>query len=392
MEKSTTVKEVKKTWDDQRLKRDRLARAQSQMKKRGMGAMYLSDGVSVRYMLNLKVPGAEVFVPADGEALAFIRARDMGYVKINHANVQEPLYRRDATRDGTNPNEVKRFGKGISNIMAKYGLAGECLGVDRLGAAAFLSLTGEGIRLADAAPVIEHAGAVKTQDELAIYHVIGDQYFHTNSAFRDAIRPGISENELAAIVVSAWYEAGGEDIAQLNVCAGENMNPWRRWPTQRQVKEGEFVGIDLHGRGINGLRGDGSRTFFVGDRPTPEHRDLYKRAYDYLLGTIDVFENGRSFAQVVEKAPSVPEKYRAQLYNYNIGHGMGLGSSGYPHITKKKAQADAYLESNQVLAVECYIGEEGSPHSVKLEEIIVIGERKPEILRPGIPYDERFLD
>ena len=380
------MKDFKITWDDERLKKDRLIPAQEQMKKRGIGAMYLTDNtVSVRYILNQKVPGGKLFVPAEGEPLAFIRDRDMGYVKMHHANVQEPLYRRD------NPKEIKRFGKVISDLMAKYGLSGEVLGVDCLSSSLMLSLNDAGIKLTDAEPVFEYAGSVKTQDELAIYRLIGDQYFHTISTFRDSIRPGISENELASIVVSAWYEAGGEDIAQLNVCAGENMNPWRRWPTQRKIKEGEFVGVDLHGRGVNGLRGDGSRTFFVGDKPSAEQRDLYKRAYDYLLGAIEVFHSGRSFAEVLEKAPVVPEKYRAQLYNYNIGHGMGLGSSGYPHITKKKAQADAYLEPNQVLAVECYMGEEGGTQAVKLEEIIVIREGKPDILRPGIPYDEGIL-
>ncbi len=385
--------DVTRTWDDQRLKRDRLVRAQAQMKRRGIGAMYLCDNtVAGRYLLNQKVPGGELFVPAEGEVLAFIRGRDVGYVKRHHANVQEPLYRRDAARDGSNPDEVKRFGLAIMDLMKKYGLAKEVLAVDRLSSSLILSLHGAGIRLANAEPVIEHAGAVKTRDELAIYRVVGEQYFQTMNAFRKAIRPGISENELAAKVVTAWYEAGGEDIAQLNVCSGENMNPWRRWPTERRLKEGEFVGIDLHGRGFNGLRGDGSRTFFVGDRPSSEQRDLYKLAYDYLLGAVDVFQCGRSFAEVLEKAPQVPEKYRAQLYNYNIGHGMGLGSSGYPHITKKKAQADAFLEPNQLIAVECYMGEVGATQAVKLEEIIVIGQRGPELLRPGIPYDERFLN
>jgi Xaa-Pro aminopeptidase len=385
--------EIKQTWDDQRLKRDRIARAREQMKKKGIGAMYLCDNaVTGRYLLAQKVPGGELFVPPEGEVLAFIRGRDQGYVKMHHSNVQEPLYRRDAARDGTSADEVKRFGTVIADLMAKYGLAGEVLGVDRLSSSLILSLNDAGIRLADAAPVIEHAGAVKTQDELEIYRIIGDQYYHTVSAFRDAIRPGISENELASIVVSAWYEAGGEDIAQLNVCSGENMNPWRRWPTQRKIKEGEFVGLDLHGRGIHGLRGDGSRTFFVGDKPSVEQRDLYKRAYNYLMNTIDIFQSGRSFAEVLERQPDVPDKYAVHLDNYNIGHGMGLGSSGYPHITKKKAQADAYLEPNQVIAVECYMGEVGSNQAVKLEEIIVVREGKPEILRPGIPYDERLLD
>jgi Xaa-Pro aminopeptidase len=382
---------VKKTWDDQRLKRDRLTQVQEQMKRRGIGALYLSDGINLRYILNLKIPGAEVFVPPEGEALAFIRPRDVGYVELHHKNIQAPLYNRSAARDGSHPEEAERFAEGILDLMKRHHVAGEFLGADHLGIPIVLELIKAGIRLTDARPVIERSGSVKTRDEVEIYRCLGAQYTHAIRAFRDALRPGVSENELAGIVVSAWYEAGGEDIAQLNVCAGENMNPWRRWPTQRPVKEGEFVGVDLHGRGLNGLRGDGSRTFFAGDRPTVEQRDLYRRAYDYLQETIDIFRAGRSFAAVIEAAPKVEDKYQARLYNLNIGHGAGLGSSGYPHIEKRKKPPDDVLKPNQVIAVECYFAEEGSSLAVKLEEMVLVTDGKPEPLAPDMPYDNRFL-
>ena len=64
-----------------------------------------------------------------------------------------------------------------------------------------------------AASFMARAQSVKTQDEVAIYHSIAELYAYTFGAFRDALRPGISENELAGVVESAWYEAGGEDIA-----------------------------------------------------------------------------------------------------------------------------------------------------------------------------------
>ena len=382
---------VQKTWDDQRLKRDRLAQVQEQMKKRGIGALYLSDGINLRYILNMKIPGAEVFVPPEGDALAFIRPRDVGYVQLQHKNIHEPLYNRSAARDGTHPEEVERFAQGITDLMKQHKVAGEPLAADHLGVPILLQLIKSGFRLTDARPVIERSGAVKTPDEVTIYRCLGRQYAHAIKAFRDAVRPGITENELAGIVVSAWYEAGGEDIAQLNVCAGENMNPWRRWPTQRQIKEGEFVGVDLHGRGINGLRGDGSRTFFAGDRPTVEQRDLYRRAYDHLLATMDIFRAGRSFAEVVAAAPKVDEKYRKRLYALNIGHGAGLGSSGYPHIDHLKTPSEDTLKPNQVIAAECYFAEVGSPQAVKLEEMVLVREGKPEILAPDVPYDERML-
>ncbi len=384
------VKVVKKTWDDQRLKSDRLVLIQKQMKKRGIGAVYLSDHVNMRYVLNLKIPGAELFVPAEGEPLGFVRSRDMGFVKQHHQNVQLPIYTRRAIRDGTRPEEIERFAQGIIELMKRHGVASQVLGLDTLGVAAVLALTKAGISLTDARPVFEHAGSVKTPDEIAIYRSISEQYAHTINAFRNAIRPGISENELAAVVVSAWYEAGGEDIAQLNVCAGENMNPWRRWPSQRTLNAGELVGIDLHGRGLNGLRGDVSRTFFVGDRPTVEQRDLYRRAFDYLVGAVDVFQAGRSFADVIRSVPEVPEKYRARFYTLNLAHGVGMGSSGYPQIDKHKSSPDDTLKPNQVLAIECFFGEEENPLAVKLEEMILVCEGKPQILTSTAPFEERL--
>jgi Xaa-Pro aminopeptidase len=382
---------IEKTWDDQRLKADRLKQLQPEMRRRGIGAMYLTDNVSVRYVLNLKVPGGEVFVPVEGEPTAFIRPRDLGFVKPHHPNARPPLYQRAATRDGTNPEETNRFVHGILDLMASHGVAGETLAADILGIEAILAFDRSGVRLADARPVLERTSSVKTDDEIAIYRCIVEQYAHTFRAFRDAIRPGVTENELAGTVVSSWYEAGGEDIAQLNVCSGQNMNPWRRWPTQRALQEGEFVGVDLHGRGINGLRGDASRTFFVGSRPSPELRDLYRRAYDHLRGSIDTVEGGRSFADLVRLAPEVPEKYHHHLYNLNIVHGVGLGSSGYPHIEKRKKPPDDMLKPNQILAVECYFGEVGDFPAVKLEEHILVREGKPEILGSDIPYDDRLL-
>jgi Xaa-Pro dipeptidase len=383
--------EVVKTWDDQRVKRERLENLQAQMRERGVGALFLDEGPNARYVLNLKVPGASVFVPPQGEALAFIRPRDMGYVKRQHAKVRLPYYSRAYTWEGGVNEKVYEFADGIAELMAEYGVTGAPLGVDVLSPAAYNALAKKGIAVEEAAPVVEMARAVKTTDEVAIYRAIGQQYAHTIRAFRDAIRPGITETALAEVVVSAWYEAGGEEVSQLNVCAGENMNPWRRWPTQRPLQAGEFVGVDLHGRGAGGLRGDSSRTFFVGDDPTAEQRDLYRQAYEYLLAAEEPFQAGRSYAEAMADVPEVPERYAAQLYNYSIAHCIGMTPSGYPSVDKDKRPPDGVLRPNQVFAVECYFGEEGSPLAVKLEEMILVREGAPERLGASIPFDERFL-
>jgi len=236
--------EIAKIWDDHRLKRDRLARVQAEMRKRNVGSLYVSDNATIRYLLAVKVPSARAFVPAEGEVIAFIRPRDAGYVRMVHSLIQDPLYD-SASNWGPEAAESAgnedRLAYGLLDLMAEHGVAGEPLGVDNLDVPALTALQRAGMSLTYAMPIIEHARAVKTPDEIAIYRAMGEQYGHAVRAFCDALRPGISENELAGLVVSAWYEAGGEEVAQLNVCAGENMNPWRRWPTQRTVRAGDLL-------------------------------------------------------------------------------------------------------------------------------------------------------
>lgn len=372
------------------IKRERLVRLQDQMRQQGMGALYVADGVNVRYVLNLTVPGGKVFVPVEGEPLAFARSRDIGYVRASHANVQLLSHNISSTWVPKNADNVTQFAHHLVNLMAEHGVAGEPLGVDAAGAALFLALTSAGARIADAMPVIERARSIKTDDEVAIYRQIGKQYAQAIGRFRGAIRPGISEKELYGVIGAAWYESGGVEIGQLNVCSGENMNPWSRWPTERRLTAGDLVGTDLHGLGGAGLWGDVSRTFLVGDKPTSDQRDLYLRAHDYLEATTDLFRAGRSFAEIKEKVPDVPEEYRVQLYRYNIAHSTGMTPNGYPQVDKDRGAVDDNLVPNQVLAIESYFGEEGSPLAVKLEHQIVVREGAPEVLDAKVPFEDRL--
>lgn len=379
---------VEKTWDDARLKRDRLGLLQKQLRAHDLGALYLKD-VSVRYVLNTKIPGGEVFVPAQGEPVTFVQERDLRWV--SKLGAARPRFQGTRQNDEEGPSQYRPLGFGLAGLMEEFGVAGLPLGVDGLETAAILALLEAGVRVTDANALLVAAGSVKTEDEVIIYRTMGKQYEHTLGEFRAAIKPGITENELAGVVHSAWFEAGGEEISQLNVCSGPNMNPWSRWPTQRALHEGEFIGIDFHGRGFGGLRGDASRTFFVGDHPTPEQRDLYRRGYEYLRQTADQIRAGRTYREVLASVPIVPQQYRVLLDNYHVFHGIGMSYAEAPRVARKTTQLDIPLRPNQVGAVESYFGEEGNPLAVKLEEMVLVRDGPPEVIGTSVPYDERFI-
>lgn len=374
-----------KSWDDTRLARERTQRLQREMNKQGLGGLLCSEPENVQYVVNVRVLAAKVFVPVQGKPLLIVRPRDLGYVKQEYDHVRlaaltNPVQPRP-------PGSVKFSIEFLDELIAEYGLAGEQIGFDELDISATQALLNAGITPRDARPVIDAVRSVKTRDEVAIYRAMARNYATVMEAVRDTIRAGMNEHELASIAAMTWFKLGGEDIEDLEICSGERMNPWHRWPTQRIVQDDEFVAIDFHGRGFGGLIGDLSRTFFVGANPSAERADLYIRAHDYLLESTDTLRAGRSLGDILRMVPKVPDKYAAQLYNYNIIHSVGMTFGGHPEINKATRRLDTSLEPNQVLTIESYFGEEGSPLAVKLERMVVVRDGVPEVLDYNVPLD-----
>src|SRR5438105_15320692 len=109
-----------KTWDDQRLKRDRLQQLQAAMARQGVGALYLTEGESVRYAINLRIPGGAAFVPARGQPVAFVRSLDMGYVRLAHSDVRPPVYRADPT-DREPDQKAPRWTDALQDLLGELG-------------------------------------------------------------------------------------------------------------------------------------------------------------------------------------------------------------------------------------------------------------------------------
>src|SRR5207247_9450184 len=128
----------------------------------------------------------------------------------------------------------------------------------------------------------------------------------------------------------------------------------------------------------------------IGGNPTTEQNDLYKRARDYVVATAAEFRAGRNHADVLKTVPRLEERYATQMYNLFVGHAVGMTPQGNPALDMKEPRDDDALEENQVLAIDCYFGEVGSPRAVKLEQMIRVTAGEPEILGK-LPIDPRML-
>lgn len=372
----------------ERLHQDRLSRLRREMAAFGFGALYLTEEADYRYVVDVKVPGGSVFVPMEGKPILYVRSRDWGYVERQYGNLR-PASRGNHDAGLEQGEKLGRWAAEMKATLQEFGAAKGRLGVGVLDVAAFRALVDAGIDVADGRHALTVSKRVKTQDELTCFRIIGQWYQDIMERFQEAIKPGIKEIELAAVVHHAAIRNGVEEIFQLNVCAGENMNPWRRWPTERKVKSEELVGVDLHVVGPGACWADVSRTYYCGENPTQGQKDLYRLTIDYLKKVVSLLKPGDRIDEIVKRVPEVPEKYQEQLRNYSIAHADAMKPHEYPRIEWKKTVSDP-LEVNMVFSVETYFGEVGAKDAVKIEELVAITEKGAEILSTA-PYEQRLL-
>ena len=134
------------------------------------------------------------------------------------------------------------------------------------------ALQAEGFQIVDASPATVDAREVKTPEEvqlMAINGGIGDAML---AEFEAAIRPGIREYELLAVLSDSLLRRHGEFLFTRLVASGTNTNPWLTEAHDKIVQPGDLVGVDTDANGYEGYVIDVSRTFLCGDDPSPGSR------------------------------------------------------------------------------------------------------------------------
>lgn len=333
-------------------------------------------------------------VPADGSPVLF---EFEGAEHGARGRVDDVRPYADWQRDGVRAHETaRRWAAGIRSHMAELGLAGEPLAVDRLDAPGFLALLDEGVTIADASPATIEARMVKTVDEVAIVKINGGIGDAMLSEFESAIRPGVREHELLAVLAESLLRYEGETAFTRLLASGTNTNPWLHEARDKIVMPGDLVAVDTDAHGYEGYVIDVSRTFLCGEDATLGQREAYRAAHEAVVGMESTLRPGMSFEELCFAAPRLPEKYHQQRYPFQA-HLAGLEDEGGPVVpypedveAGKTKLADSKLLPGMVLCLECYAGEVGAPYGVKLEDQVLITEDGWELLST-YPFERKLL-
>ncbi len=201
----------------------------------------------------------------------------------------------------------------------------------------------------------------------------------------EALRPGLTENQLWSILHAANIARGGEWIETRLLTSGPRTNPWYYECSDRVIEAGDIVSFDTDLIGPYGYCADISRAWVTpGRMPTgeQEQQTLQAVAVELLEHNRALLRPGLEFRDFSEKAYVLPEKYLPNRYS-TVAHGVGLVDE-YPAIRYPEDWEwyayDGVLEPGQALCLEAYVGEVGGREGVKLEIQVLITETGVETI------------
>lgn len=374
--------------DQVALRRYRLARLQAELRRAGIAAAYYSDPVNIRYATgtrNMQVwllhnPGRYCIVPADGLPILFefSNRNCMTWQRGNEcvgevrpAIMAGYLYSGEAFEEHT-----RQWARQIADVAREFGCGNALFGIDRCDPVGFAALQAEGLRLADSQAPIEKARAMKSKEEIACMAEAIAAAEVGVSRMREALRPGLTENELWSELHRANIALGGEWIETRMLTAGAKTNPWYQEAGDNVIQSGDLVAFDTDLVGPHGYCADMSRTFHCGPQtPTARQKDIYALALEQIRHNCDMLKPGMSFDEMRAQAWRIPDRFYEQHYGM-IAHGVGLIDE-WPYISTDASdplRQNDVLQPGMTICIESYIGEVDGPDGVKLEEQVLITE------------------
>ena len=235
-----------------------------------------------------------------------------------------------------------------------------------------------GSRLRDIRGVVESLRMVKDEAELQRIRDaarLGSSLIDTALA---AIRPGVSEVEVAAEMEYDARQKGAEAMSFDTIVASgvRSALPHGRASSAR-IRRG-FVVLDF-GVILAGYCSDKTRTVYVG-KPTRQDRQMYEAVREAQQAAIDAVSAGVTAGEVDSAARSVLRRAKLDKYfTHSTGHGVGLEIHEPPRIGSNQMEP---LRAGMVITIEpgVYVAGNGG---VRIEDMVIVKDRGCEVLSPA---------
>ena len=252
----------------------RQARVQQQLRANDCAAALLYNPVNIRYATDsrnmtlwmLHNMGRYCVVPAEGRIVLFEYANRncmslaAGLPAI--AELRPALIHAFFDIAEHAVAVTRRWAEEIYDVVnSPMGPGRHRLAVDRTDVNGFEALRRQNFEPVEGQRLLELAWSVKCVEEIGGMRESSAIADIAMARIRDAWCPGLTENELWAVLHHANIAHGGEWIETRLLSSGPRTNPWFQKSSDRRIQRGELVSFDTDMIGPYGYRADVSRSF-----------------------------------------------------------------------------------------------------------------------------------
>src|SRR5216684_250916 len=353
--------------DFDRLRQDRLLRLKQQMSARDLGALVLFAGANIRYVtasyqgnwkynINIRY----VVVPQGGEPVLFETAgSDLHCAEIDlpwmEGRIKPAITWQWA--EGAVPVMAGRMAQSVVDVLETHGLRKERIGIDNFDWPALKAFEECRLNITDAAMWrIKH----------------------------EWLKPGVREREIEAKVHEFMLERGCEIIYDIIVASGGNTSPYRRWATDKLLRQGDLVIVDINAVGPSGYFIDFVRCFKCGGpwgtKMTQKEIDLYREVYDSMYAGLDNLRPGNTTADVAKAFPEYDDDKYGTVTLQQFAHSIGI--TLYEGMWISRAYSLKYpaeIKENMYFAIETFAGHPGLEQTCRLEENVLVTAKGPVV-------------
>jgi Xaa-Pro aminopeptidase len=195
--------------------------------------------------------------------------------------------------------------------------------------------------------------AIRSEPEIKRIRYAAELTDRSMAALRDALRPGIREEELPAVLENEYLKAGGYSGIHFMTSMpmrAPNFPVPAQYQSTRTLQRGDCLITEISGA-YWGYSGQIHRTYSIGEGPTPEWQDLHAAAVEAFEAILGVIKDGTSTREVEEVAECIHRR------GYTIYDDLLHGANQYPPIiqtksTSRREGGEMFFRENMVVTIQ----------------------------------------
>lgn len=351
------------------------------MRASGLDALVVTHHPNLRYLTGLAASAGALLLSTEGSVLVV----DFRYATTARLLSESTTALSVIVAEGPIDVTLATVVRGLA--ARRVGVEGEHLSVARFNKLSAELATPELQRLASDRPtvtlvtterLIERMRAVKDAGEIRTLREAARRLSEVARQARAWVRPGRTEQAIAAAVDAAMRDAGFERPAfETIVASGPNGALPHARPTGRLVAEGDGVLLDFGGV-YDGYCVDLTRTLHIGPMRAPFRR-LFEAVREAQAAAIAAVAPGVLPEAIDAAARRVLERHGlGEAFGHGTGHGLGLEVHEEPRISPL-APPDEPVQAGMVVTIEpgAYLPGIGG---VRIEDDVLVTEGGRELL------------